>query len=171
VTSVVYSDYQRDDAGALAKYVQKDDTQLRDRYGQAMDQRDVDRLVDRSDQHQMSRHFVVSPENAEHLDQEQLGRITRETMRDELGEDVEFGYAVHEDGGDRPHAHVVATGRANQSGDPLWIDSDDLDRIRERVHDRARDLEPERDRPRELVDEQNVGKDLDDMVKRILKEL
>lgn len=40
--------------------------------------------------------------------------------------DVEYGYTVYMKGGDRPHVHVVTTGRANQRGDLLSLKEDDL---------------------------------------------
>ena len=101
---------------------------------------DVQWLVDLSERHEMSRHMVVSPENADRLDRDQLERATERTLRDTLGDrdGVDYAFAVHMEGGDRPHAHVVATGRANQRGDPLWMDERDFDNIRDREKDRDR---------------------------------
>lgn len=79
----------------------------------------------------MSRHIVIPPENADRLDRDQLRRATKRCMRDVLGDrdGVDWAYTVHMDGGDRPHAHVVATGRAEQRGDPPLLNEDDLERL------------------------------------------
>jgi hypothetical protein len=149
--TVAPTDYQRSGVGRLASYAEREpDATLRDRHGREMDGADVQRLVDTSERHEMSRHIVVSPENADRLDRDQLERATKRTLRDTLGDrhGVDYAYAVHMNGGDRPHAHVVATGKADQQGDPLWLDQDDLERLSDRAHERAK--EQERDRPRRL---------------------
>ena len=111
-----------------------------------MDREDVQRLVTVSDRHGMSRHLVLSPENANELSREQLQRVSKRVLRKTLGDrdGVEYAYTVHMHDGDRPHAHVVVTGRANQPGDPLWMDRDDLEQIREHTHEHAKELTRER---------------------------
>lgn len=137
MTTVIDSDFKRRDTEALMEYIEHEEENLRDRTGQEMDASDRQHLLDRSEEHGMSRHLIISPENAEQLDNAGIGRATRQTIRETIGsrEGVDWGYAVHRDGGDRPHAHVVATGRADQPGDPLWIERDDLDQIRDRAHE------------------------------------
>ncbi|GGN26497.1 relaxase/mobilization nuclease domain-containing protein [Halarchaeum nitratireducens] len=139
MTTVIDSDFERRDTGALMRYIEHEEENLRDRTGQEMDASEQQHLLDRSEEHGMSRHLIISPENAEQLDNEEIGRATRKTIRETIGshEGVDWAYAVHRDGGDRPHAHVVATGRADQPGDPLWIDRDDLDQIRDRAHEHS----------------------------------
>lgn len=141
------TDYRRADVSRLMSYAERErDAILRDRYGREMDGTDAQRLIDLSERHQMSRHIVISPENADRLDRDQLERATKRTLRDVLGErdGVDWAYAVHMDGGDRPHAHVVATGKADRRGDPLWMDREDLKRLSDRAHERAREQERER---------------------------
>ncbi|WP_092907913.1 relaxase/mobilization nuclease domain-containing protein [Halostagnicola kamekurae] len=137
MTTVIDSDFKRRDTGALMSYIEHEEEELRNRTGQEMDATEQQHLLDRSRKNEMSRHFIISPENADQLSNKEIGRATRQTIRETIGsrEGVNWAYAVHRDGGDRPHAHVVATGRADQSGDPLWIDSDDLDQIRDRAHE------------------------------------
>lgn len=142
--TVVVSDFKRSDVSRLMSYAERErEATLRDRHGREMDGRDVQRLVNLSERHEMSRHMVISPENSERLDREQLERATERTLRDTLGDrdGVDYAFAVHMDGGDRPHAHVVATGRANQRGDPLWMDDKDFDNMRDRAHERTREQE------------------------------
>jgi hypothetical protein len=142
--TVVRSDYQRTDVRRLASYAEREpEATMRDRHGQEMDDQDLERLAERSDRHQMSRHIVVSPANADALDREQMSEATKRSLRESIGQrdGVDYGYSVHMDGGDRPHAHVVATGQANQRGDPLWMDEADLQELREQAHDHAQEQE------------------------------
>jgi len=139
MTTVIDSDFKRRDTGALMRYIEHEEENLRDRTGQEMDASEQQHLLDRSEENGMSRHLIISPENAEQLENKEIGRATRQTIRETIGsrEGVDWAYAVHRDGGDRPHAHVVATGRADQPGDPLWIDREDLDQIRDRAHEHS----------------------------------
>jgi hypothetical protein len=162
--TIAASDYQRSDVANLTHYLEHEqEATLHDRYGREMDPEDVQRLVTVSDRHEMSRHLVLSPENANDLSREQLQRVSKRVCRETLGdrEGVEYAYAVHMHDGDRPHAHVVATGRANQPGDPLWLDRDDLEQIRERIHEHAKELARERELEREYERERERERERD----------
>jgi len=142
--TVTPSDFQRDSASELVSYMKrKEDAQLRDRTGQKMDSADVQRLIEKSERHEMSRHIVISPENADSLDRKQMSQMAKRTLRNTLGnrEGVDYGYAIHTEDGDRPHAHVAATGRAQQPGDPLWLDSDDLQNMADVAHEQSQQLQ------------------------------
>jgi len=138
--TVTPSDYQRDSIDELASYIEREEeATLRDRTGQEMDSQNLQRLIDKSERHEMSRHIVISPENADSLDRQEMDSMAKRTLRDTLGEreGVDYAYAVHEDGGDRPHAHVAATGRANGADDPLWLDADDLQEMADVAHEHS----------------------------------
>lgn len=145
--TVTPSDFQRDSCSELLSYMEREDgVTLRDRTGQEMSSDDLQRLVDKSERHQMSRHIVISPENADSLDRDRLNKMAKRTLRDTLGDrqGVDYAYAIHTEDGDRPHAHVAATGRANDPGDPLWLDADDLQGIADRAHEHSQQLEKSR---------------------------
>lgn len=140
--TVAPTDYKRADVGRLVSYVERErEATLHDRHGREMDRTEVQQLIDLSERHEMSRHIIISPENADRLDRERLREATKRMLRDTIGqrEGVEYGYTVHMEGGDRPHAHVVATGRAEQRGDPLWLDQADLEQLSDRAHERAQE--------------------------------
>lgn len=142
--TVTPSGYQRDSVAELTSYIEREkNAQLRDRTGKVMDSDDVQQLIDESERHGMSRHVVISPENADSLDRNQMSQMAKRTLRETLGqrEGVEYGYAVHTEDGDRPHAHVAATGRANGSGDPLWLDSDDLENMADVAQEKAQEVQ------------------------------
>lgn len=138
--TVAPTDFQRGSVDDLASYAEREeDAELRNRHGEPMSASEKQQLIDRSEDHQMSRHIIVSPENADQLDREQMSTATKQTMQETIGqrEGVEYGYSVHMEGGDRPHSHVVATGKADNPGDPLWLDQDDLEELSNTAHDRA----------------------------------
>lgn len=141
--SVAFSDFARDSASSLLSYIEREKgTKLRDRHGNEMDSSDVQRLIDKSEKHQMSRQIVISPENAENLNRNQLAQVGKETLREVLGdrEGVDYGFGVHMEGGDRPHVQAAATGRANSPGDPLWLDSEDLEQIKQIGHEKSQQV-------------------------------
>jgi len=162
MNTVVYSDYTRGTSDALITYMEKENATLRDRTGREMSDERVQELIDASEHHQMTRHFVISPENAQALSNQEMQRVGKEALRDTLGDrvSVDYGYCLHDKGGDRPHIHAVATGRANQSGDPLWIDTDDLHGMRKDAHERALEAEQERSKVVEQVMEKSVSQEL-----------
>lgn len=142
--AVAPTDYKRRDLGKLTSYMEHDEeATLHDRYGQEMDGEEVQRLINISGRHQMSRHIVLSPQNGDQLSRKQLHRTAKRTLRETLGkrEGVEYAYAIHMNGGDRPHVHVAATGRGNRPGDPAWMDEEDLVELAETTHEHAAEAE------------------------------
>lgn len=141
--SVAHSDYSRGSVDGLLSYIEREQgAKLRDRHGNVMEDRDIQEMIDKSEKHQMSRQIVVSPENAEDLSREELAEVGKKTLRETLGdrEGVDYAYGVHMEGGDRPHVQAAATGRANSSGDPLWLDSNDLEEIRDVGHEKSQQV-------------------------------
>ena len=141
--SVAHSDYSRGSVGGLLSYIEREQgTTLRDRHGNEMDEKDIQQMIEKSEKHQMSRQIVISPENSEDLSRDELAEVGKKTLRETLGdrEGVDYAYGVHMDGGDRPHVQAAATGRANSPGDPLWLDSDDLEQMRDIGHRKSQQV-------------------------------
>ena len=136
-------------ASQLLDYLDREREQgrgLRNRYGERMDQREIQRFIQRSEEYEYERQVIISPEFGEALSDDEMSLATRETMREFVKDrpTATYCYAIHRDT-DHPHAQVALTG----SKTDLWTDQDDLDRTKERAKDRFRERELRRERERD----------------------
>jgi len=143
------------DARQLLDYLDREREQgrgLHNRYGEPMDQREIQRFIQRSEEYEYERQVIISPEFGEALSDDEMSLATRETMR-EFVEDrptATYCYAIHRDT-EHPHAQVALTG----SKADLWTDQDDLNRTKERAKDRFRERELRRERERDRQHERD----------------
>lgn len=138
--TVFHSTYQRGSAADLMDYVEHEQgAELKDHMGRPLDGERQQQMIDKSEREQFQRHGIISPENAEKLDKSQIERATRDTMHEVTKdrESVQWAYTVHEDGGDRPHAHVVMVG----DEEDLAMYPDELAEVREIAADKSKAVE------------------------------
>jgi len=158
--TVHWSDFERRGVSRLLSYMEREqDARVLNYRGREMSPEEQQQMINESKDREMSRHLVLSPSNSERLERDDLERVGKDVLRDELGDrdGVRYAYAVHEEDGDRPHLHVAAPGRAQQHGDPLWLDQDDLEDIRERTHERALERERRLSRTKSLAKQITKG--------------
>jgi hypothetical protein len=140
---IAKTDYQRNGAGDLVRYIERDtesdnDVALKGPHGQKLSKVERDRFIERSEDHGMERHFIIAPDPDATYDATEMDRRTRELMNDWTEDSTaDYVYAVH-DKGEKPHAHVAVTGQERH----LRMDREDLAEFREQ----ARSTFQERDR-------------------------
>jgi len=144
---ILKTDYQRGGLGDLLEYMQRDKGEkvpLEDLRGRELDKEDVEALIEKSEEHGIERHIIISPHPGASHSTHEIARDTRLTMRDwQSGRSsVQFAYAVHGEH-HTPHSHVAVTGRERD----LWMDGDDIQQLRETARESFREAErlPERE--------------------------
>ena len=131
------TDFRPSGAGNLVDYIQRDRSRdavqtvdVRNPTGRQLSDADVDRFVEKSQEHQFQRHLIVSPDPQGQYTPAEVSANTRDVMNQEFGQrpTTDYVYAVHRDT-DFPHAHVAATGRETE----LEMDRTEINRLRERA--------------------------------------
>ncbi|WP_254547195.1 relaxase/mobilization nuclease domain-containing protein [Halomarina pelagica] len=120
------------DASRLLAYIERD-TALRNRFGDAMSDRDVRAFIEKSRRHMFERDMILSPENGHQLSNEEFSLHTRQIMGEFLEDrpTVDYCYAVHRDT-DHPHVHVALTGERRD----LYMDREDIRDVRALTNER-----------------------------------
>ena len=151
------TNYQRSGAGALLNYIERDHP-LRNSAGREVTDRERERFVEKSREHNFERELRISPDPEADVSQQELERETERYLRDFTQDrpSVRGVYSFHNDNG-IAHTHVALTGEERD----LYLDRDDLERDRERLSrhlERGRGLERERtlDREREQEPERQI---------------
>jgi hypothetical protein len=143
------TNYQRSGAGALLNYIEKG-RGLRNSTGREVTDRERERFLSKSQEHNFERELRISPDPEADVSQQELERETERYLRDFTQDrpSVRGVYSFHNDNG-IAHTHVALTGEERD----LYLDRDDLERDRERLSrhlERGRGREREREREREL---------------------
>lgn len=134
---ILKTDFRDDGAGDLVQYIQRDRAQdavntvdIRNPAGRTLSDAELDRFVDKSQQHDFQRHMIVSPDPTGQYTPAEVNANTQQLMNREIAQHptTEYVYAVHRDT-EFPHAHVAVTGREQE----LEMDRAEIDRLRERA--------------------------------------
>jgi len=134
---ILKTDFRDGGAGDLVQYIQRDRSQdavntvdVRNPAGRTLSDVELDRFVDKSQQHDFQRHMIVSPDPTGQYTPAEVNTNTQQLMNRELAQHptTEYVYAVHRDT-EFPHAHVAATGRKQE----LEMGRDEIGRLRERA--------------------------------------
>lgn len=134
MTTFVQTDYRGTGAGDLLTYISREgDLPVRDRAGRELTDTRETRFLEKSERHQFNRHLIISPENGNDLTARELGRETRHTLEDftEGRPSATYTYTVHQDT-EHPHVHVAMTGEKTD----LYMDTDDIERVRSHANER-----------------------------------
>lgn len=134
---------------ALLRYMDRGSPDLKDRAGRPMDDKDIERFVDKTESRHngFRRHVILSPDPDSDLSREELDRAARRYGR-EFTEDkpsATYAYALWDEDEERergPHVHMAVAG----DREDLYMDRDDLTRERERLNEKFREQERQRDR-------------------------
>lgn len=133
MTAVMQTTYRDGrDASRLLSYIERD-TELRNRLGDEMSEREIQAFIEKSERHQFERDMILSPENGDELTDDELSLHTRQIM----GEFLEgrptatYCYAMHRDT-EHPHVHVALTGERRD----LYMDQEDIQEVREHTNER-----------------------------------
>lgn len=165
---ITNTNYKRRGAGDLMSYMNKDGATLWNRVGQEMDPDEQQTFLDKSDYHQFTRHYKISPDRND-LTDEEMQEAVRDSVAEYFdGDSVDFCFAVHDpairnEESDELHAHVAVVGQEGE----LTMDEDDLrdfkNQSRETFKQVERDYEILRklERIEELKQEQEQDQDLD----------
>lgn len=159
---IVQTSYREHGAAALLRYIGRDE-RIRDRAGRELSDREIRGFVAQSEEHQFERDVILSPERGDELSERDLERAARETVAgweresDRPRGSCRWVYAVHHDT-DHEHVHVAMTGTKHD----LYMDRDDMNRIRERgaelFREQERSREREQQREREQEQSHSVGR-------------
>jgi hypothetical protein len=140
---IAKTDYQRDGAGDLVRYIERDkesdnDVALKGPHGQTLTNEERRQFIQRSQDHDMERHFIIAPNPQADYDADEIDQRTREMMNDWNTDrpSAEYVYAVH-DHGDKPHAHVAVTGSEHD----LYMDGNDIKQFRDQASETFRESE------------------------------
>jgi C4-dicarboxylate-specific signal transduction histidine kinase len=144
---VMKTDYRDSDAGDLVRYI-GERARLRSPGGRGLSDREIEAFVRESEQRGFERQmiFSASADASRELSGDDLEREVRRSLR-EFEEDrptARYIYGRHEDT-DHQHVHVALIGERRD----LYMDRDDINRVRERTNDRVRDRTPELQRQHE----------------------
>ena len=145
------TNYQRSGARALLNYIERD-RPLRNSAGREVTDRERERFVEKSQEHNFERELRISPDPEADVSRADLERETERYLRDFTRDrpSVRGVYSFHNDNG-VPHVHAALTGERRD----LYLGREDLERDRERLSrrlergrglEREREREPERDR-------------------------
>lgn len=121
------TNYKRKGAAKLMSYMNKNNATLRNRVGQKMPPEEQQEFMHKSDYHEFTRGYVISPKKND-LTDEEMQEAVRDSITDYFdGESVDFCYAIHDpekvrEESDELHAHVAITG----TEDDLRMDKDDI---------------------------------------------
>lgn len=120
-----------DPATGLTNYMGRDDHDLRDHAGRDLDDDEIQEFNEKAAENGFSRQIILAPERGD-LSEKELDRAARKTMNEWTADHntTEYLYSVHEDT-DHPHVHVAAT--ATQDSQDLWMDSEDIDQLRDQT--------------------------------------
>lgn len=131
-------------ADQLLSYLSRDEHELRNRRGERMSEREVERFTERSEEYGYERQVILSPERGDELTTDQLSLSARKSMREFCRDrpSTDYCYAIHRDT-DHPHVQVAITGEEQD----LWIEREELEQRRREARQHFR--EPERERERE----------------------
>lgn len=141
----VNTNYRESGASALVNYIEQDHP-LRNSAGRELSDREVRGFIQKSDRHQFEREFQISPDPEVEVSQRQLERQTQRF----IGEFIEGRhsaravYAYH-GSTDIPHAHVAMTGERRD----LFVDRDDIARIRQTLSQRLEQTQTQEQRQRQ----------------------
>lgn len=136
--TITDTNYRPHGAGALMAYIGRDGNAIKDRTGRELSVGEQADFIDQSTEYEFTRQIIVSPERGDELSDRELDLRTRQIMR-ELTQDrpsVRYVYSVHRDT-DHPHAHVVLTG----TREDLYMDVEDIDRVRAQATENFREVE------------------------------
>ncbi|WP_379814616.1 relaxase/mobilization nuclease domain-containing protein [Halorientalis brevis] len=126
------TDFQRGGAQDLVEYMSRDNDEkvaLKDHTGRELEPEQITAFVERSEEHGMERHLILSPDPDAAYNEQELDRGTRRTMSAFRSDDrlaTEYVYAIHADH-ENPHAHVAMTGPEQDLG----MDKHDITYLRE----------------------------------------
>jgi hypothetical protein len=136
---ILKTDFRDDGAGDLVQYIQRDRSQdavntidVRNPAGRTLSDAELERFIDKSQQHNFQRHMIVSPDPTGQYTPAEVNANTQQLMNREIAQHptTEYVYTVHRDT-EFPHAHVSVTGREQE----LEMDRAEIDRLRERASD------------------------------------
>lgn len=138
---IAHSDYRRGNARELTNYMKRDGEErvaLRDPSGKRVTSEEWEEFVEYSEEMEMERQIIFSPDPEADWSEEELDRRTRRTMS-EVVEDMpsaRYVYSVH-DSSEPKHVHVAVTGKERD----LYMDADDLEELQETAGEQFRETE------------------------------
>ena len=156
-------------AGKLMSYISRDANELRDRYGDEMEERDKQRFIDRSEEYGHEKQVILSPERGDELSDREMSLAVRKSMSEFTTDrpSTDYCFAIHRDT-DHPHAQVALTGtredlyaeieERRETRDRAQEHFREEERRREREHRRERDQEREKERERNQDRERGFGR-------------
>jgi len=143
-------------AGKLMSYISRDAHELRDRYGNEMDERDKQRFIERSEEYSHEKQVILSPERGDELSDREMSLAVRKSMSEFIEDrpSADYCFAIHRDT-EHPHAQVALTGTREDLYAEIEERRQTRDRAREhfREEERARERERKRERERERQQE------------------
>ena len=144
VKTQIDTDYGDGGAGNLVAYLDKE-RGLRNRRGEEMTREEREAFVEKSREHEFRRLITISPGDGDRLSDREMNRRTRRTVSDFLQDrpSADYCFAIHRDT-EHHHAQVALTGKRRD----LYMDRDDIERVRERAREQFPDLDREQERTR-----------------------
>jgi hypothetical protein len=133
-------------AGKLMSYISRDAHELRDRYGNEMDERDKQQFIERSEEYSHEKQVILSPERGDELSDREMSLAVRKSMSEFTKErpSADYCFAIHRDT-EHPHAQVALTG----TREDLYVEIEERREVRERAQEHFREKERERRRERQ----------------------
>lgn len=132
-------------AGKLMSYISRDAHELRDRYGNEMDEHDKQRFIERSEEYGHEKQVILSPERGDELTDREMALAVRKSMSEFTKErpSADYCFAIHRDT-EHPHAQVALTG----TREDLYAEIEERRRTRDRAQEHFREKERRRERER-----------------------
>lgn len=119
---IVNTEYQSNEGRGLVNYIQNDngkEVEVRTPDGSRATTEDMEEWIKKTEEHEFSRGFTITPTNMVGWNHEELDKKTREFMS-EVREDrpnLDYVYAIHDtEASDTTHVHVATAGPVDESG-------------------------------------------------------
>lgn len=156
-------------AGKLMSYISRDANELRDRYGNEMDDREKQQFIERSEEYGHEKQVILSPERGDELSDREMSLAVRKSMSEFTADrpSADYCFAIHRDT-EHPHAQVAMTGtredlyaeieERRKTRDRAQEHFREEERRRERERRRGRDQEREKERERDREHERGRGR-------------
>lgn len=134
-------------AGKLMSYISRDAHELRDRYGNEMDERDKQQFIERSEDYGHEKQVILSPERGDELTDREMSLAVRKSMSEftDGRPSTDYCFAIHRDT-EHPHAQVALTG----TREDLYAEIEERRQTRDRAREHFREEERARERERRL---------------------
>jgi hypothetical protein len=162
VETQIDTSYGDGGAGDLVQYLDKE-RGLRNRRGEEMTREEREAFVEKSREHEFRRLVTISPGDGDRLSDREMNRRTRQTVSGFLEDrpSADYCFAIHRDT-EHHHAQVALTGKKRD----LYMDRDDIERVREQAREQFPDLDREEERTREQQRERDLERTLGREVER-----